>query len=77
MLSEELMAERKRVSVSLSEQEYANLELISDYLGMKATKLLYMAYMEGLPHLYQRNAGLINQVTAKKENDRPKSKKKR
>lgn len=77
MLNEgEMMADRKRINVSLSDQEYSNLEMISSYLGTKPTKLLYMSYMEGLPIIYQKNAALINQTTITK-NEANRSKKKK
>jgi hypothetical protein len=78
MLSEvDQLSDRKRINVSLTEQEYEHLELISSYLGTKPTKLMYMAYMEGLPIIYQRNAALISHTIQEKQNEKPVTKKKR
>lgn len=56
------MSERNRVSVTLSDIEMQRIDAIALQMGLKPTKLVYMAVSEGLPIILQRHTSMLNNV---------------
>ncbi len=54
------MADRNRISISLSDVEMARLEAIALQMGIKPTRLAYMAVTEGVPVIHQRHTSMLN-----------------
>lgn len=49
---------RRRVSLSLTEQEYEQLNTIADYLGIKATSAAHRALTRGLSVIFSEGQSL-------------------
>jgi uncharacterized protein (DUF1778 family) len=51
---------RNRVSITLSDQEYALLTSVAAQMGLKLTQLVHNATFEAVPHMYNRFSATLD-----------------